>query len=85
MSIFFSETKKSNEKIQNCFEFRFVLRLDSCPLRKKEAEYVILLFLFSCTYKVEWIPVWDCKCLKQNDEGLLLYFVLINLDPWDIS
>lgn len=32
MSVFFSETQK-HKKIQYCFDFKFVLQLNSCPIQ----------------------------------------------------
>lgn len=42
--------------MQNCFEFRFVLRLDSCPTHKKAVGYVILYFYFPVLIKWSEFP-----------------------------
>lgn len=53
------------------------LELSRNKIKKKERKKkTISIFLFHIPVLKMFgeIPVWNCKCLKQNDEGLFVVF-----------
>ena len=62
---YFLVKQKNKQKIQNCLEFRFVLRLNSCPIHKKEVEYVILYCYFPVLTKWSEFPYGTVNVLNK--------------------